>query len=432
VKGSSFVGRDLTKRYALPSEKRGSGNPFLFLRDILRYGKSPELVSFAVWETFHRLGLFPRDRYLRFSEGEVLTLSKDRPNGPGLMERLDPFFRCRGLRVVRSQHNWKLLFTDVQGEIFGCMYPDDRSLYRSRDGGTSVAFVQTFPTRIKSVFISGQGTVLVSVKGAVYRGSKEGGVLTKTLDLASPESWIRHNNAMTETPDGMLVMGEYGNVWNGKRWKNLAFLYYSADDGATWERSDFLIGQGTNKHVHLVKYSRLLNAVLVADGDNKKKLWASDPGDAFDPGDPGWRAVNRFHIQMGGYTSAVESDGRILFGTDYQGGTNFLAETADGKRFASQIVPDPYRRSPIENMVHRTSRSGDEIWANLPFSTGRTKSVLMYTADGGKSWTRVLEYDRAHKVSLPSSSFEGTDAVYFSIADSENRHRAVYKVVDLR
>jgi photosystem II stability/assembly factor-like uncharacterized protein len=425
------VGRDLTKRYALPSERKGTGNPFLFLRDIHRYGKLPELVSFVVWEAAHKLGLFSQARYLKFNQGEVLALRRDRLNDADFRHRMEQFFESRGLGVVRSPHNWKLLFEDDHGEILGCMYPDDGSLYRSDDEGRSVAFVQRFPAPIKSVFVSSQGAVLVSVKGAVYSGSRDGGALIKTLDLASPESWIRHNNAMAETPDGTLVIGEYGNVWNGNRWKNLAYLYYSADRGATWERSGFLIAQGANKHVHLVKYSRLLDKLFVADGDNKKKLWASASAAPFDPKD--LRAVNRFHIQMGGYTSAVESEGRIFFGTDYQGGTNFLVETTDGRRFASQIVPDPYRRSPIENMVHRRSRNGHEIWANLPFSTSNTQSLLMYTADSGQSWTRVLEYNKTyHKVSLPGSSYGIPDAAYFSIADAENRNRAVYKVVDLQ
>lgn len=427
------VGRDLTRRYSLPSEKKGKSNPFLFLRDIHRYGKLRELGSFMVWEACHRFGLFPQSRYLRFNHGKVLRLGQGSLNDADFREELGQFFRSRGLGIVHSEHNWKLLFEGKQGEIFGCLYPDDRSLVKSADGGESVALVQRFPTRIKSVFISSDNTVFVSVKGAVYKSSKNGGAFTKMLDLASPESWIRHNNAMMETPNKVLVMGEYGNVWNGNGWQNLAYLYSSSDNGETWERSDFLIGKGTNKHVHLVKYSRLFNKAFVADGDNKKKLWASDSADSFDAKDPKWKAVNRFHIQMGGHTSAVESDERMLFGTDYQGGTNFLVETMDGERFASKIVPDPYRKSPIENMVQRRSRNGIEIWANLPFSVSGTKSLLMYTADEGKSWTRVLEYNKAaHKVSLPSSSNGTTDEVYFSIADSENRNRAVYKVVDIK
>src|SRR3972149_5121162 len=50
-----------------------------------------------------------------------------------------------------------------------------------------------------------------------------------------------------------LIIGEYGNVWENNRWKQLAYVYFSSDNGETWERSDYLIGQGINKHVHMVK-----------------------------------------------------------------------------------------------------------------------------------------------------------------------------------
>jgi hypothetical protein len=155
--------------------------------------------------------------------------------------------------------------------------------------------------------------------------------------------------------------------------------------------------------------------------------------DTFEFEKPKWKAVNKFHIQMGGYTSFVESNGRILFGTDYQGGTNFLVETKDGRKFTKRIVPDPYRRSPIDNMVLRKSKQGDEIWANLPYSnsTARTKCLLMYSADDGKSWTKVFEYSRTtHTVWLISSSNEITQDLYLSIEDLKNGTRHVYRIFD--
>jgi len=235
---------------------------------------------------------------------------------------------------------------------------------------------------------------------------------------------------MTETPDMTLLIGEYGNVWEKRGWRKLAYLYSSSDGGETWERSDFLITQGINKHVHLVKYSRLFDRVLMADGDNKKKLWVSEPvNSSFSINSNRWKPVNKFHIQMGGYTSIVESDGKILFGTDYQGGTNFIVETTDCKKFTKRIVPDPYRRSPIDNMAQRKSKKGNEVWANLPYSTANTKCLLMYTDDGGESWNKVIEYNRAtHKVWLLSSSNETSDVLYISIEDSIDKNRVVYRI----
>jgi Tol biopolymer transport system component len=134
---------------------------------------------------------------------------------------------------------------------------------------------------------------------------------------------------------------------------------------------------------------------------------------------------------MGGYTSVVENGERILFGTDYQGGTNFIVTTRDGQKFDKAIVPDPYRRSPIDNMVQRKSKTGNEIWANLPYSTANTKCLLMYSVDGGRSWTKVIEYSRAtHKVWLIGSSNEIADELYLSIENLRNSNRVVYRVAD--
>ncbi|MDQ5869709.1 MAG: glycoside hydrolase [Thermoproteota archaeon] len=425
------MGHALTNKYALFFKKKGMKKVFSLAQDIYKYGKFRELVSFAVWEMYHKLGLFPKKDYLIFNNREAIKLENERLAGSEFDDKVTQFFASRGLNAVRCDHNWKLLYTNNKGEIFGSLYPDDSDLYKSTDGGESVVFVKRFQESIKSIFISSQNTIFVCVKGSLYKSSDGGASFKKTLDLGSPISFFRFNNAMTETPKRTLVGAEYGNIYDKNGWKKLAYLYYSSDDGETWKKSDFLIQKGTNKHVHIVKYSPLLNKLMMADGDNYKKLWLSDSLDVSDPENPNWKPVNRFHIQMGGYTSVVESDGRIFFGSDYQGGTNFIVESTDGEKFTKKIVPDPYRRSPIDNMVLRKGKRGNEIWANLPFSTANTKCLLMYSADHGKSWHKVFEYNRStHTVWLVSSSNEIAEALYFSVEDSKNNSRVVYKLVD--
>jgi BNR/Asp-box repeat protein len=425
------MGNDLTKQYSFLFEKKGGKQLISFVYDVYKSGKLREIFSFILWELFHRARLFSKNNYLKFNPGEAITLENTKISSFDFDEEIGCFLGKRELSATRSDHNWKLLYFGNPGEILGCLYPDDCNLYKSTDNGKSIISIKRFPQRIKSIFISSQNTIFVCTEGFIYKSSDDGASFTKSLDLGSTESTFRFNNAMTEAPNRVLILGEYGNVWGRTGWKNLAYLYFSFDGGETWKKSDFLIRKGINKHVHLVKYSRLLNKMLVADGDNKKKLWIGDLPESANIENPPWEPVNRFHIQMGGYTSIAENDEKILLGTDYQGGTNFIVETSDGEKFTKRIVPDPYRRSPIDNMVQRKSRNGNEVWANLPYSTEGTKCLLMYTKDGGKSWNRVIEYNRStHTVWLINSSNEAKDELYYSIKDLMNNDRVVYKISD--
>lgn len=424
------MGRALTKRHSSLFSKKVRA-PFLFVRDIYQYGKARELCSFLVWELRHRLGLFPAAQYLTFVNDDPLTLGDPARHDNGVADTLTRSLDCSEVSVTRSQQDWRVLFLH-NGSLYGSLPHDPLSLFTSSSHKNSLVRLYTFPERIKAVFVTRRNTILVCVKGAVYRSDDAGSTFRKCLELGSTESFFRHNNGITETPDNQLVIAEYGNVWNSTRWKKLAYLYFSTDDGRSWERSDFLITQGTNKHVHLVKYSTLLNRLFVTDGDNNKRLWASPPLDA---GNwrclETWTRVTRSHIQTGGYTSVVETDRELLFGSDYQGGTNFLVSTNDARTYDKRIVPDPYRRSPIDNMVQRRSKNGVEVWANLPYCTPNTKCLLMFADASGGRWRKVIEYTRrTHKVSLISSSREIANDLYFAVEDVQRKHRAVYKVCD--
>ena len=172
---------------------------------------------------------------MKFNDGGALTLDNDKLNSPDFSKRITHFLKTRELGIITCDHNWKLLFINNNKEMFGCLYPDDRNLYKSIDNAKSQVFVVRFPERIKSIFISSQNTVFVCAKGAVYKSTDDGGSFRKALDLGSSESFFRHNNAMTETPNETLIIGEYGNVWEENGWRKLAYLYFSSDDGETWE-----------------------------------------------------------------------------------------------------------------------------------------------------------------------------------------------------
>ena len=225
---------------------------------------------------------------------------------------------------------------------------------------------------------------------------------------------------MTQLPDHTLLIGEYGSIWHGKKWQNLAYVYHSSDGGETWQTADFLLRQGVNKHVHLVQYSALLEAVFLMDGDNKKQAWVntslSDFGEQADKQRNGWQLLNTHHHQTGGYMCMAETNEAVLFGSDYLGGTNFIVSTTNGRQFRKVVLPDPYRRSPVMNMVVRQAADGPEVWAvSYSCLTGKAKSLLMCSKDSGKSWSRVIEFDGTkHEIRFASSA-KSSDSFYVAL-----------------
>lgn len=398
------------------------------VRTAYRDQKLPELSSFAIWEALHRLHLYRTDRYVSFTDDGVLTLEDQDVTG---LDRsaAGRFWEQQGLAVRPATSDWKVLVASGDDWI-GTLASSPSVVRHTRKQGGSPTPVHDFGSEVESVFADRRKTIFVGVRGSVHRRLDTGGAFEEVLRLSTPQSYFRRSVGMTETPGGLLILGEYGNVRHGRDWANVANLYTSSDGGSSWERSEFLKQRGANKHVHFVWYSDVLEAVLIADGDNKKRLWISDPINPGAASLPKLNLINRFHLQMGGHTAVAELEGRVILGTDYMGGTNFLLDTADGRAFRKRIVPDPYRQSPIMQLVKRRSRDGIELWALLPYSSSRSRSLLMFSRDGGQSWVRTVEYDHRHGVQVVSSSADIQDVLYVSFTDRTRDVRAVYAIGD--
>lgn len=72
-----------------------------------------------------------------------------------------------------------------------------------------------------------------------------------------------------------------------------------------------------------------------------------------------------------------------------------LRETAALHSLRGAAGPGCYRRSPVMRLAPRRSRNGNiEIWALLHSSMASSaRSLVMYSADQGRSWRKVLDYD---------------------------------------
>ncbi len=160
-----------------------------------------------------------------------------------------------------------MIYVDKAGHLYGSTKEKPNQLYSCQDGELACLF--TLPSEITGLFIADSGAVFVSSEGKVFRYAR--GKLSEDPVFAfSTDKSIFLPSAFTESKPGTLFVGEYVNLFH-KKWHFAAYLYYSTDDGVSWTRTDFLKTKGTNKHIHIVKWSALLGGLVLTDGDNNKK-----------------------------------------------------------------------------------------------------------------------------------------------------------------
>jgi hypothetical protein len=400
----------LTMRFGdIKKSKSKIKDSFELLRSVYTHGKVVELFSFAVWEVLYFFGLLKK---IKFTNDLPIVLDQDFNNLPVL---IDDRFSLN----IRRTYCWSKIYLLGDSFGYGSLFTSPFDLYFIK-GTCNPKKIYHFEKEIYSIFVSRIGTIFVCLNGGdIYRRSDGGESFHVSLSLSTNESVFLFNYGMTETNDNTLLIGEYGNVSENQRWKAVAYIYRSNDNGISWESSDFLIKQGVNKHVHIIKYIKRINAVIVSNGDNKKQIWQCFlPNQKQKTEGIVWRLINKFHIQTGGYMSVIETKDKIIFGTDYQGGTNFIIESNDCERFIKFAIPDPYRRSPIFYMSGRMLNNDCEIWALLvPCVEVGSKGLLMCSRDQGKSWIKVIEYDGLKYDIKICSAFNNTmyNEVYFSV-----------------
>lgn len=394
------------------------GAAYFFVKDVIQKGKLTELSSFLAWEVLHKTGAWSKDDYLYFA-----------PTAP-LLTEVTPFFEQKNFslscgtttEIARLPVRWSLVFFDSRANLYGNTKTALNILFRLSSAREGAVPLFEFEGEIKGIYINTEGIIFVCCAGCLYRSADGGHSFQKVLQFSTNHSYFRHNNAFTEKPNGDLFVGEYVCIWRNSRWHCAAYVYFSQNKGESWTRTSFLQHEKINKHVHILKYSRLFNGLILTDGDNKKKLWINQSEKGFEKksasATEGWKELTHYHFQQGGHTAMVELNDTLFFGTDYLGGTNFLISTKDLKSFRRQIVPDPYRRAYFTNMIVRKAADGSkELWATLYAGyNSKTKSLLMFSADAGKSWTKVIEYDGSkYIVEMISSSLQVSEHILLMV-----------------
>ena len=289
-----------------------------------------------------------RSRLIEFKPTPFWRCSSECPLNLG---DLAATLRLRNFSVVESATRWFIIAESADGIFFGATYDRPHVLQRADDLLSTPSGLFEFNRPILCVFISSSNRILVATKGVVYLSKNGGSHFDPVLQLSDDDSTVWHNHGIDETPRG-LVIGEYANIiasgaWNF--WKSVAYLYLSHDDGESWRCFDYLVRNGA-KHVHLVKYSRRFDRLLVTDGDKRKQSYWAGSIDRMEPQDFKEARFDSFALG-GGHTGFVETENATLLGTDYRIAPNSIICLRSSEDSSARMLPRPYRHSPVLNML---------------------------------------------------------------------------------
>jgi len=392
--------------------------------NLFRSKKIMEFLSFIYWEIKYNLSLYKDDDILKFLEIDSLCEFKHITQEVNIESSL--------YKVTNNKYNWSYS-VENSSSLWGCLFEDETKLYQSISKDKLVECYK-FDNKVTGLYIDKLNNIYACIKGIIYKSKDNGYTFKKVLELSTEKSYFL-KDAFTETPSGELFIGEYANIWENSDWIFVGYLYYSKDSGDNWQILDFLKHQNVNKHIHIIKWSNIINGLILSEGDNKKRIWFTKSNTNLNStsniSKDGWKKVNKYHIQKGGHTAVVELNGEIIFGSDYMGGTNFLISTKDMLRFNEKVVPNPHRRCLFRRMIVRINKNGEsEIWGNLNFEYGMgAKCLIMVSIDSGNTWRKVIQYDgKKFKVRMISYSNHIAKELYILFVNNKDNTSTTLKI----
>lgn len=241
-------------------------------------------------------------------------------------------------------------------------------LLKSYNKGDTCEVIYEFNQSIRGIFISSKNYIFTSCCGCLYRSVNSGKSFEKILTF-SHEFTLLQNRSITEDDKKRLFVGEYGNKRDSKqKWITNAWIYWSNDDGNSWEKTDFLSKDGAT-HVHMLQFNPYDKKLYLAEGDSKKRLWVNEDMKCFSEFNKsnsnhktGWKLLRKGMIDTGGYLCMTGFENSTYVGTDYAGGTNFLVHFDRDYKFKKYCMKGKYRKNPIKKLAIMRGPSGNEIF----------------------------------------------------------------------
>lgn len=403
-----------------------------FLFTIYKSGKTREFISFIIWEVLYRINLLGKP--IQFNENSPIFLDEVAVSKNNLITHLNHLLAPNEFTAESVEElHLNMIFLVGKNEGWACPIAENKALLHLKIENNTYTILHkyTFSTTIQSIFVNSSHAVFVATNGLVFRSDKQNrDVFQEVISLSYPKSTFLFYNGMEELPNGTLLLGEYGNIWQDSGWVSIANLYYSLDEGKTWTKTDFLIKQGVNKHVHIIKYFRHSDKLILTDGDNKKQIWINHCKTNFSRirnKQEGWQLKTLLHIQMGGYTAAAELGKNAILGTDYLGGTNFIVETSNFVHFKKEFLPKPYRHSIVETL----QTTGELVWALIfPPTFDESRGLLMIKKNGDAHWQKLIEYNRnLYAVRIVSNARISINCIIISITYLVTGERHLFTLV---
>jgi hypothetical protein len=401
-----------------------------FVYDVFKSGKIREMASFVIWELKYIFNFFPNDSYLNIQDSNHLIIERNDDIANVEFSKKIATFNQSNTKYIIEVLNQNLIicfFDSYNRTFYGVDANDEHTLLSSKDG-VEFDFFYRFNEKIFAIYVTKKSILLVNVGNKIYRKNKESS-FDLTLELSSPRSFLRDNGSMSEDYQGNIYIAEYGLDWDkNHNWISLAYLYISKDSSQTWEKIDLFKEMGANKHLHLIFFDSTHNALLLTDGDNHKRLWinytlADLNKQSNKNNKDGWYLYTKFHIMKGGFISAINFMNKTIMGSDYLGGTNFLIYSNDLKRFNSKVIPDPFRRSPVDTLLVINGKKQSHLVAELMSleNIENSKGLIMFTKDLN-IWDKIIEYSgNSHKTYIISSSNHKLDEFYVMIKRINNK-----------
>jgi len=415
VKATADINKSATRRLWFTKRLFSS----LFLLYALQAGKSREAMYsiflesrywwFYVFRTRSRLVQFESTPFWRCCSEYPLNLAD-----------LAATLRLRNFFVVESATRWFIITESADGMIFGATRDRPHVLLRVDNLSSTPTELFEFDKPIFCVFISSSKRIFVATKGVVYLSKNGGSHFDPVLQLSDDDSTVWHNHGIDETPRG-LVIGEYANIvasgtWN--YWKSVAYLYSSHDDGESWHRFDYLVRTGA-KHVHLVKYSRRFDRLLITHGDKRKQSHWIGLIDQMRPRDFKQARFDSF-AGGGGHTAFAETENATLLGTDYRIAPNSIICMRSSKDSNARMLPRPYRHSPVLNLFCMKCRAGTITFAYLYGGVcPRCQNALIYSDDDGEKWYRLIEFDNFVHFSITNAQQGANRSLVLSFSNTK-------------